>query len=59
VPIKDVQVALGHADVRTTLNIYAKAVPGWESSAVARVDAYLEEDPSAKVLRKSDAEEAG
>jgi len=59
VPIKDVQVALGHADVRTTLNIYAKAVPGWESSAVARVDAYLEEDPSAKVLRKSDAGEAG
>jgi integrase len=41
VPIKDVQTALGHADVRTTLNIYAKAVPGWESEAAARLDAYL------------------
>ena len=45
VPIKDVQTALGHADVRTTLNIYAKAVPGWELEAAARLDAYLEDSP--------------
>ena len=28
---KECQQAMGHADIRTTLNIYAKAVPGWES----------------------------
>src|SRR3712207_8821605 len=27
---KEMQTAMGHADIRTTLNIYAKAVPGWE-----------------------------
>lgn len=32
---------MGHADIRTTLNIYAKAVPGWETAAAAEVDAYL------------------
>jgi hypothetical protein len=35
------QTAMGHADIRTTLNIYAKAVPGWESDAAAKLDAYL------------------
>jgi integrase len=39
---KEVQTALGHADIRTTLNIYAKAVPGWEGQATAKLDAYLE-----------------
>ena len=39
---KEAQTAMGHADIRTTLNIYAKAVPGWESGAVAKLDAYLE-----------------
>lgn len=57
VPIKDVQTALGHADVRTTLNIYAKAVPGWEREAAARLDSYLEADGtqsgSAETLGKS------
>ncbi len=38
---KEVQTAMGHADIRTTLNVYAKAVPGWESGAVAKLDAYL------------------
>jgi integrase len=38
---KEVQTALGHADIRTTLNIYAKAVPGWEEQAAAKLDAYL------------------
>ena len=27
---KEAQTAMGHADIRTTMNIYAKAVPGWE-----------------------------
>jgi integrase len=26
----EAQTAMGHADIRTTLNIYAKAVPGWQ-----------------------------
>ena len=32
---------MGHADIRTTLDIYAKAVPGWENAAAAKLDAYL------------------
>jgi hypothetical protein len=32
---------MGHADIRTTLNVYAKAVPGWESKAVGLLDAFL------------------
>lgn len=40
---KEIQTAMGHADIRTTLNIYAKAVPGWEQGAAAKVDAYLDE----------------
>jgi integrase len=42
---KEVQTAMGHADIRTTLNVYAKAVPGWESGAVAKLDAFLEAGP--------------
>jgi integrase len=38
---KEAQTAMGHADIRTTLNIYAKAVPGWEEQATAKLDAYL------------------
>lgn len=38
---KEAQTAMGHTDIRTTMNIYAKAVPGWESGAVAKLDAYL------------------
>jgi hypothetical protein len=33
---------MGHGDIRTTLNIYAKAVPGWESGAAAKLDAFLD-----------------
>jgi hypothetical protein len=33
---------MGHADIRTTLNVYAKAVPGWEQGAAAKLDAYLD-----------------
>jgi integrase len=39
---KEAQTAMGHADIRTTLNIYAKAVPGWESGAAAKLDAFLD-----------------
>ena len=39
---KEVQTAMGHADIRTTLNLYAKAVPGWEQDAAAKLDAYLD-----------------
>ena len=39
---KEMQTALGHADIRTSLNIYAKAVPGWESEAAAKMDAYVD-----------------
>jgi integrase len=47
---KEVQTAMGHADIRTTLNLYAKAVPGWEQGAATKIDAYLE---SARQLRDS------
>ena len=39
---KEAQTAMGHADIRTTMNIYAKAVPGWEEGAAAKLDAYLD-----------------
>jgi integrase len=52
---KEAQTALGHADIRTTLNVYAKAVPGWETEAAAKLDAYL----GAKVLRKSGTQPSG
>jgi integrase len=52
---KEAQTALGHADIRTTLNVYAKAVPGWETAAAAKRDAYL----GAKVLRKSSTQPSG
>jgi hypothetical protein len=38
---------MGHADIRTTLNVYAKAVPGWESGAAAKVYAYLDRQDQA------------
>jgi integrase len=44
---KEAQTAMGHADIRTTLNIYAKAVPGWENAAAAKLDAYLDASMSA------------
>lgn len=39
---KEAQTAMGHADIRTTLNVYAKAVPGWQQQAAAKLDAYLD-----------------
>ena len=33
---------MGHADIRTTMNIYAKAVSGWEQGAASKLDAYLD-----------------
>jgi integrase len=40
--LKEAQTAMGHADIGTTLNVYAKAVPGWELGAAAKLDAYLD-----------------
>jgi|SRR4051794_5272615 integrase len=48
---KDAQTAMGHADIRTTLNLYAKAVPGWENAAASKLDAYL--DAHAKRSREA------
>lgn len=48
---KEAQTAMGHADIRTTMNTYAKAVPGWESGAAAKLDAYLD-PPRATVARQ-------
>jgi integrase len=48
---KEAQTAMGHADIRTTLNVYAKAVPGWESKAVGLLDAFLGD--GATVARQS------
>lgn len=39
---KEAQTAMGHADIRTTMNVYAKAVPGWEQGAASKLDAYLD-----------------
>ena len=39
---KDVQTAMGHANVATTLDLYAKSVPGWERDAAAKVDDWLD-----------------
>jgi hypothetical protein len=33
---------MGHADIRTTMNLYAKAVPGWERAAT-KLDVYLDD----------------
>jgi hypothetical protein len=34
---------MGHADIRTTMNLYANAVPGWERAAATKLDAYLDD----------------
>ena len=41
VPIRTVADTLGHADVRTTLGIYAHTVPELAREAAKRMDAYL------------------
>ena len=40
--LKEAQEALGHADPRTTIEIYQHALPGWQEQAVAKLDAYLD-----------------
>ena len=35
---KDLQTAIGHANVATTLGLYAKSIPGWERDAAEKVD---------------------
>jgi integrase len=55
---KEVQTAMGHADIRTTLNLYAKAVPGWEQDAAAKLDAYLDGE-GARQLRASSTPKPG
>ena len=52
---KEAQTAMGHADIRTTMNIYAKAVPGWESAAAAKLDAYLEAPAAARARQLRDS----
>lgn len=52
---KEAQTAMGHADIRTTLNVYAKAVPGWESKAVGLLDAFFDAS-RATVARQSTPE---
>jgi integrase len=42
--VKEAQEALGHADSRTTIGIYQHALPGWQSGAAAKLDAYLDAD---------------
>jgi integrase len=46
-PPKDVQTAMGHANVATTLDLYAKSVPGWERDAAAKVDEWLDRQSGA------------
>ncbi len=43
---------MGHADIRTTMNIYAKAVPGWEEATAEKLDAYLDAAPARQVARQ-------
>ena len=55
VSVTEAQEALGHADSRTTADIYQHALPGWQQQATAKLDAFIGEQSRAKVLRKSDA----
>lgn len=52
---KETQTAMGHADIRTTMNVYAKAVPGWEEGATVKLDAYLDA-PCGPVVGQSSPE---
>jgi integrase len=53
--LKEAQEALGHADSRTTADIYQHALPGWQEQATTKLDKYL----GAKVLRKSSTQPSG
>lgn len=39
---KQIQEAVGHSDIRTTMNVYAKLLPGSHLEATAKLDAFLE-----------------
>ena len=39
---KEAQTAMGHADIRVTLNVYARALPGCESCAAAKLETFLD-----------------
>lgn len=39
--MKEIQVYVGHSDVRTTFNVYGHLLPGGEQEAAAKLDAYL------------------
>jgi hypothetical protein len=41
---------MGHADIRTTLNVYAKTLPGWEQAAAVKVDSYLDAQSKARAV---------
>jgi hypothetical protein len=47
-----VQTAMGHANIATTLNLYAKSVPGWERDAAAKVDEWLDAHQRAPVAHQ-------
>ena len=46
---KEAQTALGHAAIRTTMNVYAKAVPGWEQDAASEARRVPRRESFAKV----------
>ena len=49
---KEAQTAMGHADIRTTLNVYAKAVRAGSRASGGLLDAYLD-GPGARQSRDS------
>jgi integrase len=53
---KDVQTAMGHAHIATTLDLYAKSVPGWEKAAAAKLDEWLDAHQRAPVAHQSGSE---
>jgi integrase len=38
---KEISEAVGHTDVRTTMNVYAKLLPGSHTERAAKLDAFL------------------
>lgn len=39
--LKEAQTAAGHANIKTTMDVYAKALPGWQEGAAAKLDAFF------------------
>ena len=44
VPLKNVSSRLGHADIRTTLNIYSEALQTVDRQAATKMDEFLRRD---------------